>query len=88
MAGSIGRLEQLDHPEVRALVRQAETAMRGSGKPMGTVQSAGADWRALIEAGYQFIPVANDVSLMRDGARALLRERERNRGAVDRTLLP
>ena len=77
MAGSIGRLEQLDQPEVRALVKQAETAMRGSGKPMGTVQSAGADWRALIEAGYQFIPVANDVSLMRDGARALLRERER-----------
>ena len=68
MAGSISRLEQLDQPEVRALVAQAEAAMLGSGKPMGTVPSAGATWQSLIEAGYSFLPVASDVSLLRDAA--------------------
>ena len=77
MAGSIARLEQLDHPQVRALVRQAEAAMRASGKPMGTVPSAGADWRALLESGYRLIPLASDVGLMRESGLALLRERER-----------
>ncbi len=74
MAGSIGRLEQLDHPEVRALVRQAEAAMRASGKPMGTVPSAGAGWRELVDGGYQFILIANDVALMRDAGLAAIRE--------------
>jgi 4-hydroxy-2-oxoheptanedioate aldolase len=75
MAGSIGLLEQLDHPDVRALVRQAEGAMRASRKPIGTVPSAGAGWRELFESGYQFIPFASDLGLMRDAARALMRER-------------
>jgi 4-hydroxy-2-oxoheptanedioate aldolase len=77
MAGSIGRLEQLAHPEARALVRQAEAAMRASGKPMGTVPSAGADWRSLVESGYQLIPFASDVGLMRESGLALLHERMR-----------
>ncbi|WP_158818908.1 HpcH/HpaI aldolase/citrate lyase family protein [Methylocapsa sp. S129] len=74
MAGSIGRLEQLDNPEVRKLVAQAETAMRACGKPMGTVPSAGATWRELLESGYRLVPVASDVSLMRDAALACVRE--------------
>jgi 4-hydroxy-2-oxoheptanedioate aldolase len=74
MAGSIGRLEQLDNPEVRELVSEAEAAMRASGKPMGTVPSAGASWRALIDGGYRLVPVASDVGLMRDAALACVRE--------------
>jgi 4-hydroxy-2-oxoheptanedioate aldolase len=86
MAGSIGRLEQLDHPEVRALVRQAEAAMRASGKPMGTVPSAGAGWRELVDHGYQLILVANDVGLLRDAGLAAIREaRERRRPPVERS---
>ena len=79
MAGSIGRLEQLDNPEVRDLVIQAETAMRASGKPMGTVPSAGATWEALLEAGYQLLPVASDVGLLRDAAMAVVAEQRRHR---------
>ncbi len=75
MAGSIGRLEELDHPDVSALVREAEAAMRASGKPMGTVPRTGAGWRDLLESGYQLIPFASDVALMRESALALLRER-------------
>ena len=74
MAGSIGMLEQLDRPEVRHLVGQAEAAMRASGKPMGTVPSAGASWRSLVESGYRFIPAANDVVLLRDSARAMAQD--------------
>ncbi len=83
MAGSIGRLEQLDLPEVRALVETAETAMRASGKPMGTVPSAGATWQELVDAGYTFVPVASDVGLMRDAAMAVVAEQRRYRGRGD-----
>ncbi|MDQ0393653.1 HpcH/HpaI aldolase family protein [Labrys monachus] len=74
MAGSIGLLEQLGRPEVRTLVAEAEAAMLACGKPMGTVPSAGATWQSLIGTGYRLIPVASDVSLMRDAALAVVRE--------------
>jgi 4-hydroxy-2-oxoheptanedioate aldolase len=71
LAGSIGLLEQLDRAEVRGLVTDAEAAIRRTGKPMGTVPSAGATWQDLFGAGYRLVPVALDVSLLRDGARAM-----------------
>jgi 4-hydroxy-2-oxoheptanedioate aldolase len=64
---------------VRELVAQAEKAMRASGKPMGTVPSAGATWQNLLESGYRLVPVASDVSLMRDAALACVREQLRFR---------
>ena len=75
MAGTIGRLEELDHGHVRDLAARAETAMRACGKPFGTVPSAGADWRRLVEDGYRFIPTASDIGLLRDAARDCMRER-------------
>jgi 4-hydroxy-2-oxoheptanedioate aldolase len=68
MAGSIGLLERLDRPPVRALVAEAEAGMRSAGKPMGTVPSAGASLADLVAAGYRFLPMASDVALLRDGA--------------------
>jgi 4-hydroxy-2-oxoheptanedioate aldolase len=76
MAGSIGRLEQLDKPDVRNLVSRAEAAMRASGKPFGGVPSAAADWRRLIESGYRLIPTASDIGLLRDAASDCMRERK------------
>lgn len=73
-AGSIGLLEQLDRPEVRALVEKAETAMKSSGKPMGTVPNAGADWKALVDAGYRLVPVASDVALLHGAGLDVLSE--------------
>ena len=87
MAGSIGRLEELDRADVRRLVARAEAAMKASGKPYGTVPSAGADWRQLVEDGYQLIPTASDIGLLRDAARDCLRERRHylaKRGLSDR----
>ena len=76
MAGSIGRLEDLGHRDVRELVASAEKAMRATGKPFGTVPSAGADWRRLVEDGYRFIPTASDIGLLRDAARDCVAERK------------
>lgn len=68
LAGSIGRLEQLDHPDARALVAQAEKQILASGRWLGTVPSAGATADQLFEAGYNLLPVASDISLLRDAA--------------------
>ncbi|HET6607603.1 MAG TPA: aldolase/citrate lyase family protein [Rhodopila sp.] len=72
MAGSIGLLEQLDRTEVRALVADAERAMAASGKPYGTVPSAGATPHDLVRAGYKLIAATSDVALLRDGGLQLL----------------
>ncbi|MBV9202347.1 MAG: 4-hydroxy-2-oxovalerate aldolase [Alphaproteobacteria bacterium] len=74
LAGSIGRLEQLDHPDVRSLVRRAEDIILSSGKPMGTVPSAGASWQELFDRGYRMVVGPHDVALLRDAARQAVQE--------------
>lgn len=69
LAGSIGRLEQLDHPEVDALVRQAEAGVRAAGKPLGTVPSARRDTAGLFADGYRLVAGSSDAGLLREGAR-------------------
>ena len=83
LAGSVGLLERLDRPEVRTLVAQAEAAIRRSGKPLGTVPSAGASWIDLARAGYGMITHTSDVALLRDGAQSLLAAQRRLRGEPD-----
>jgi 4-hydroxy-2-oxoheptanedioate aldolase len=73
LAGTIGRLEQLDHPEVRALVATAEAGLRAAGKPMGTVPSAARTAAQLFAEGYALVAGAGDVPLLREAARADLR---------------
>jgi 4-hydroxy-2-oxoheptanedioate aldolase len=80
LAGSIGRLEQLDHPDVRNLVRRAEEIIIASGKPMGTVPSAGASWQELFARGYRMVVGPHDVILLREAALAALREYQSLRG--------
>jgi 4-hydroxy-2-oxoheptanedioate aldolase len=73
MAGSIGLLERLDQHPVRVLATEAAAGMAATGKPMGTVPSAGASLADLVAAGYRFLPMASDVGLLRDGALEALR---------------
>ncbi|TPI67261.1 4-hydroxy-2-oxovalerate aldolase [Mesorhizobium sp. B3-1-8] len=73
LAGSIGRLEQLDRQDVRALVAQAEIQIRASNRWLGTVPSAGGTWDELLAAGYNLLPIASDVTLLRDAAADLVR---------------
>ena len=80
LAGSIGRLEQLDHPDVRSLVRRAEDVILASGRPMGTVPSAGASWQELFARGYRMVVGPHDVILLREAARAAWRDYQSFRG--------
>ena len=84
LAGSIGRLEQLDHPDVRSLVRRAEEIIMASGKPMGTVPSAAASWQELFERGYRMVVGPHDVALLRDAARAAVQDYARFRAIPSR----
>jgi 4-hydroxy-2-oxoheptanedioate aldolase len=70
MAGSIGRLGQLDHPDVRALVESCEAALRKSGKPLGTVPSAMRRTPELFAVGYTVVAGAVDSMLLRAAAAA------------------
>lgn len=74
LAGSIGRLEQTGHPEVRELVQRAEKAILASGKIMGTVPNAGASVAELIDRGYRVIAGPHDVALLRDAGLAAMAE--------------
>jgi 4-hydroxy-2-oxoheptanedioate aldolase len=74
LAGSIGRLEQLDHPEVHRVVERLEDVILKSGKPMGTVPSAGPSWRQLFDRGYRMVVGPHDVALIRDAARQAVQE--------------
>ncbi len=75
LAGSIGLLERLDHPDARALVAEGEAQIRASGRWMGTVPGAGAGWDELFDAGYNLVAGASDISLVRDAAADLVRAR-------------
>lgn len=68
MAGSIGRLGQLDHPEVRQLVEACEAALKPSGKPLGTVPSAMRTTPELFGVGYTVVAGAVDAMLLRKAA--------------------
>lgn len=81
LAGSIGRLEQLDQADVRALVAQTEAQIRASGRWLGTVPNAGATSDNLFAAGYNLLPLASDVTLLRDAAADLARTQRANQPA-------
>lgn len=70
MAGSIGRLGQLDHPDVRKLVEDCEARLGRSGKPLGTVPSAMRTVPELFAAGYSVVAGAVDAMLLRKAALA------------------
>ena len=70
MGGSIGRLEQLSHPDVRALAEQSEAGIRRSGKLMGTVPSSGAGTVELFRKGYNLVAGAGDMVMLREAAKA------------------
>ncbi len=88
LAGSIGRLEQLDHPEVRRLVEQVEEVILKSGKPMGTVPSAGASWQQLFDRGYRMVVGPHDVALLRDAAQQAVQEYTKFRAARAAAVTP
>ncbi len=70
LSGSIGKLGQLEDPEVVALVNEAERKIRGAGRWMATIPRDGEDPAGLFARGHHLLASASDVALIRSGARA------------------
>ncbi len=64
LAGSLGHMGDLGHPEVEARIRQCEDAVRSAGKPLGTIPRPGASVLDLAKEGYLILAgVADSYSL-------------------------
>jgi len=68
LAGTIGRLGQLDHPEVTALVERAERGIQQAGRKLGSIAFAGRTFQDMFDRGYDLIAASTDMTLMRDAA--------------------
>ncbi len=69
LSGSIGLLEQLEHPELKKLKQQIEQTAREAGLRLGTITGGGRSYAELREAGYRFIVGPSDVGLLFGAAR-------------------
>jgi 4-hydroxy-2-oxoheptanedioate aldolase len=67
---SLGVPGQFDHPDVRALVAEAEAKVRHSGIPMGGVALTPEAARAKRAAGYRMLLAGFDVAMVDGAARA------------------
>lgn len=67
---SLGIPGQLDHPDLRALVSEAEAKVKRAGIPLGGVALTPEAVRAKRDAGYQMLLVGFDVQLVETTARA------------------
>lgn len=74
LAGSIGRLEELDHPDVMALCERVERETLASGKWFGSIPRPGRTPRELHELGCRIIAGPGDIGLFVKGARESLDE--------------
>ncbi len=70
LAGSIGRLEELDHPDVLALCEKAEQEILKSGKWLGSIVRPGRSTADLHERGCRLIAGPSDIGIFLAGADA------------------
>ena len=74
LSATVGQMGNLKHPDVARLVEHAETRIRAAGRPMGTVPHPGCTWKDMFARGYQFVNAGSDISRLRDGALADVKE--------------
>lgn len=85
LSATVGRMNDLKHPDVARLIEHAETRIRAAGRPMGTVPHPGCTWKDMFERGYQFVNAGSDIARLRDGSLADVKEfrtRYRKTGAT------
>lgn len=73
LAADAGHILDPDHPEVERLVHRVVEVALQAGRKLGTVPSAGRQWLALYEAGFDIVVGPGDISLLRDAGRAEIR---------------
>ena len=74
LSATVGQMGNLKHPEVARLIGRAEERIKTAGRPMGTVLHPGCTWKDMFERGYQFVNAGSDVSRLRDGSLADIKE--------------
>jgi len=74
LSATVGQMGNLKHPEVARLINRAEERIKAAGRPMGTVPHPGCTWKDMFERGYQFVNAGSDVSRLRDGSLADVKE--------------
>ncbi|MEO3431797.1 aldolase/citrate lyase family protein [Inquilinus sp. CAU 1745] len=70
LSGSLGRLREFDHPEIRGAILDAEKRIKTTGKWLGSLPSLGRDPAAMAAAGVDFVVASADLGLLRGGAAA------------------
>lgn len=72
LSGSIGKLDQFEDPEVKALVRKAEEKILKAGKWLASVSYANTPDKELFERGYHMVIAGGDFGLLGQGAKRIL----------------
>ncbi|HYC38594.1 MAG TPA: aldolase/citrate lyase family protein [Usitatibacter sp.] len=72
LTGSIGRMGEWQHAEVKALMQEAERAVLASGMALGGALVPGDTASAAFARGYRFATVGSDVGMLRQAAAAAL----------------
>ena len=70
LAGSIGRLEELNHPDVLALCERAEQQILQSGKWLGSIVRPGRSAADLSKLGCRLVAGPSDIGIFLAGADA------------------
>jgi 4-hydroxy-2-oxoheptanedioate aldolase len=70
LSATVGQMGNLKHPEVAGLIETAESKIKKSGIPMGTVPHPGCTYKDMFARGYQFVNAGSDVARLRDGSLA------------------
>ena len=74
LSGSMQRLGELHHPEVRRAVAEIEADVRGSGKMLGGLPLPDKTFDKLQQDGYQLIAGKSDVNIFVQAAARALKE--------------
>jgi 2-keto-3-deoxy-L-rhamnonate aldolase RhmA len=72
MAAAMGRIGEIAHPEVQAMLERAAQAARAAGKPVGIVGPNPEMVRRFQSYGYTWTAVGSDIALMTARARECL----------------
>lgn len=74
LSATIGKLNQMDDPELRALIAKVEQATLKSGKALGTVAPTGTLAKQLFDRGYSFIISGSDLTHLRAGVTQMMKD--------------
>lgn len=78
LAASMGHLGNYHHPKVQSKIAEAAERIHAAGKMAATLSFDAELARAYAGMGYDMIAVASDISLLRQGAAALIKGFARN----------